>query len=558
VTAPAVALDRVTVRYAGSPAPALVDATVVVEEGVLALVVGGTGSGKSTLLGAMAGTVPHFSGGRVTGHVRVCGRDTRDHRPRDLAELVGVVSQDPLAGFVTDTVEEELAYTLEQLAVDPPTMRRRVEEVLDLLGLAELRDAPLRDLSGGEQQRVAIGAVLTAGPRLLLLDEPTSALDPVGAEDVLATLTRLVHDLGLTVALSEHRLERVVGAADTVIAVSGDGTVTQGAPREVLATLPFAPPVVELGRWAGWQPLPLTVREARRQAAGLRAELAEGPALDLDPGLGAAASGEEQPALLSARGVTVRHGAVEAVREVHLDLHAGSVVALMGRNGSGKSSLLWALHGSQQRAAGEVLVTGGTGAGRTPDTGTDPAALPARRRRRLVGLVPQGAPDLLYLDSVAAECRQADRESEALPGTARALLDRLAPGIPDDQHPRDLSQGQQLVLVLAVQLAAAPGVVLLDEPTRGLDHHAKSALATVLADLARDGAAVAVATHDVEFVAEVADRVVVMAGGRVVADGPARDVLAESREFAPQVAKVLAPVRLMTVAEVVHTGVAAR
>ena len=214
----------------GSDRPVLRDVDLRVDEGELALVVGRTGSGKSTLLGAMCGRVPHFTGGTLTGHVRLHGRDTRDHRPRDLADLVGVVGQDPLAGFVTDTVEEELAYGMEQLGLPAATMRKRVEETLDLLGIAELRDVPLRELSGGQQQRVAIGSVLTAHPRVLVLDEPTSALDPTGAEEVLATITRLVHDLAVTVVVAEHRVERVLHYADTVVHVSPSGEVRSGLP----------------------------------------------------------------------------------------------------------------------------------------------------------------------------------------------------------------------------------------------------------------------------------------------------------------------------------------
>jgi energy-coupling factor transport system ATP-binding protein len=539
-----VVFDRVSVRYAGSPRPAIRSASFVLEEGELVVVTGRTGSGKSTLLGAVNGTVPHFTGGHLSGRVSVFGHDTRTHRPRDLAELVGVVRQDPLAGFVTDTVEEELAYTLEQLALDPAAMRRRVEEVLDLLGIAELRDAPLRDLSGGQQQRVAIGSVLTANPRLLVLDEPTSALDPTGAEEVLATLARLVHDLGLTVLLSEHRLERIVGAADRVVEVHDDGTVDIGAPRDVMATAALAPPVVHLGRWAGWEPLPLTVRDARRAATTLRADLSR----DLGAPVGAQVAGKEPhpggPVRLVASGLDVDHGTVAAVRSVDLALHDGEVAVLMGRNGSGKSSLLWSLHGSGPRSAGTVTVV--TAAG----TRVDPSAESPRTRRGHVGLVPQSAPDLLYLDSVRAECHQADHESGALAGSTRATLDRLAPGIPDEHHPRDLSEGQQLALVLAIQLSAAPGALLLDEPTRGLDHPGKTALAAVLRDLAAGGIALAVATHDVEFAAVVADRVVVLAEGRVVADGSATDVLCDSPAFAPQVAKVLAPVRLLRLDQV--------
>ncbi|TRW44572.1 ABC transporter ATP-binding protein, partial [Georgenia yuyongxinii] len=265
--------EDVTVTYAGAATPALRGVTAEVAEGELCLVVGPTGSGKSTLLGAACGRVPHFTGGLLTGRVLVAGRDTRDHLPRDLADVVGVVGQDPLAGFVTDSVEEELAYAMEQLGVSPAVMRKRVEEVLDLLGLAPLRDRPLRSLSGGEQQRAAIGAVLTAQPRVLVLDEPTSALDPAAAEEVLAALGRLVHDLGLTVLLAEHRLERVVQLADRVIALDAHGGVTHGAPAAVLATAVVAPPVVELGRLAGWDPLPLSVRDARRLAGPLRERL---------------------------------------------------------------------------------------------------------------------------------------------------------------------------------------------------------------------------------------------------------------------------------------------
>jgi energy-coupling factor transporter ATP-binding protein EcfA2 len=243
--------------------------------------------------------------------------------------------------------------------------------------------------------------------------------------------------------------------------------------------------------------------------------------------------------VLTARGVVVRYGQLEAVRGVDLTLHRGEVVALMGRNGSGKSSLLWALQGSGTRPAGRVEVSG-----------EDPLRLPAHQARRLVGLVPQTPADLLYLPTVDEECRRADQESGVDAGACRALLDRLLPGVAGDRHPADLSEGQRLALVLAIQLTAAPPVVLLDEPTRGLDYRAKRQFTDVVRGLAADGHAVVVASHDVELVAAAADRVVVLADGEVVADGPAREVLAASPAFAPQVAKVLAPQPWLTVDQV--------
>jgi energy-coupling factor transporter ATP-binding protein EcfA2 len=521
-------LRDVSFWYDGQVEPTLREVTLDVAEGELVLLAGRTGAGKSTLLGTINGLVPHFTGGHLSGEVRVAGTSTRAKPPREFADLVGVVGQDPLAGFVTDTVEEELAYGMEQLGVTPQVMRRRVEETLDLLGIADLRRRALRTLSGGQQQRVAIGSVLTLHPPVLILDEPTSALDPTAAEDVLATLARLVHDLGTTVLMAEHRMERVIPFADRMVFVDSDGWVRSGSPADILRDSPIAPPLIELGRLAGWDPLPLSVREARRESPRLRAALGEAP----NDGV---PTGER---VLTAEGVVVRYGPTIAVRGVDLDLDAGRVVALMGRNGSGKSSLLWALQGSGPRQGGTVDVAG-----------EDTKSASSARARTLVGLVPQTASDLLYLESVDQECAAADAESGSARGTCRGLLDELAPGIGGEQHPRDLSEGQKLALVLAVQLSAAPGIVLLDEPTRGLDYTAKQVFAEMVQRLAEEGRAVVIATHDVEFVAGVADRVVVMAEGEIVTDGPTGEALGGSPAFAPQVAKVLGP-DWLTVADV--------
>ncbi|GAB3664055.1 ABC transporter ATP-binding protein [Nocardioides korecus] len=511
-------LRDVSLRYTADADAVLDHVDLTLEEGELVLVTGRTGVGKSTLLGVLNGLVPAFTGGRLTGDVLLDGRSVLHLPPRDRAHVVGYVGQDPTAGFVTDTVEEELAYGMEQLGLDGATMRRRVEETLDLLGIADLRQRDLRTLSGGQQQRVAIGSVLTMHPRVLVLDEPTSALDPTAAEEVLATLTRLVHDLGVTVVVAEHRLERVVPFADRLVLVGRDGRVEVGEPAEVLAHSPVVPPIVELGRWAGWSPLPLSVRDARRRAARLTV---------VPPAPTAAPPAGGEP-LLVASGVTVAYGRQVAVREVDLTLRAGSVTALMGRNGSGKSTLLWTLQGARPRVAGRVEVAG-----------ADTARVGADDRRRRVGLVPQTAADLLYLETVAQECAVADRDAGAAPGTAVALLERLAPGIDSTRHPRDLSEGQRLALVLAVVLTSQPPVLCLDEPTRGLDYPGKQALAQVLGALALEGRAVLVATHDVEFVAQVADRVVVLAEGEIVSEGPTARVVAESPAFAPQVHKIL-------------------
>ena len=522
--------DRVTVTYDGAPTPALADVDLEIPEGELCLAVGPTGSGKSTLLRAVNGLVPRFSGGHLAGTVSVDGRSTATYPPRDLADVVGYVGQDPAGGFVTDTVEEELAYVMENLGVDAATMRRRVEDALDLLGLARLRDRPLQHLSSGERQRVAIGAALTAHPRALVLDEPTSALDPGGAEEVLAALTRLVHDVGTTVLLAEHRLERVVGDADAVVVVHG-ARAERGAPATMLARAPVAPPVVELGRLCHWDPVPLSVRDARRAAADLRRQL-DGvalPAMRRAPG----------EVAVSARHVSAAYGRTVVLDDLDLEVRHGELVAVMGRNGSGKSTLLALIAGLRTPNAGRLEVAG-----------LVPSAVAPRELVRQVGLVPSDPGLLLYRDTVRAECAAADGDTGLAPGTTAALAERLVPGLDPQRHPRDLSEGQRLGLALAVVLAAGPPVLLLDEPTRGLDYDAKRHLAGVLDDLVRAGHAVVVVSHDVEFVARVADRAVVLADSHVVADGPARDVVCHSPVLAPQVAKVLAPAPWMTVDEV--------
>jgi energy-coupling factor transport system ATP-binding protein len=529
--------DKVSFTYTDAPRPTLHRVTLDIPEGELWVVVGETGSGKSTLLRAINGLVPHFSGGVLAGTVTVDGRTTKDNRPRDLADVVGFVGQNPLATFVTETVEDELAYTMENLGVPPDAMRRRVEDAVDLLGLHDLRDRSLRALSGGQQQRVAIGAVLTASPRILVLDEPTSALDPAAAEEVLSTLARLVHDLGLTVVMAEHRLERVVPFADRIVSVPGDGApLVEGPPEAIMRTSSVAPPLVELGRLVGWDPLPLSVRDARRQAASLRQRLAStappGPRMPPQAAkvdVEAAATGK----------LSVSYGPVVALDGLDLSILRGEVLALMGRNGSGKSTLLTTLSGGRRPSRGTVEVEG-----------RDPRSLRPAELIRLVGLVPQDPGLLLYGESVRNECRTADKVSALAEGTTYTALERVLPGVPPDRHPRDLSEGQRLALALAVVLAPAPALLLLDEPTRGLDYPSKDRLIEVLRELAEDGHAIVLATHDVELSARVADRAVVLADGQIIADGPARQVVCHSPVFAPQVSKVLAPEEWLTVDEV--------
>ncbi len=532
-----ISFDRVTFTYPNATEPALRDVSFEIDAGEWWLLVGQTGSGKSTLLNAINGLVPHFSGGAFSGEVQIDGRRTEQLPPRELADLVGVVQQRPEASFVADVVEDELAYTMENLGISPAAMRRRVEDVLDLLHLAPVRNRAISTLSSGQRQRVAIGAVLTASPSVLVLDEPTSALDPGAAEEVLAAIQRLVHDLGMTVIMAEHRLERVVQYADRIATVTG-GVVTVGAPADVMATATVAPPVVTLGRLAGWSPLPLSIRDARRRATPLRDALHDLVPTEEPDGADETAETPTDP-LCHVERLVASYGPITALARVDVDVHAGEIVALMGRNGSGKTTLLRHLAGMVEPQHGSVSIGGRA-----------PHRLEGRDLIGAVGFVPADPGLLLYAESVAQECDEADRDTGLDPGTTSRVLEELLGGLDPERHPRDLSEGQRLALALATVLGPEPPLVLLDEPTRGLDYLAKDRLAAHLRALAAHGHAVVLATHDVELVADVATRVVVLADGEVVADGPVRQVVGHSPIFAPQVAKVMAPDPWLTVAEV--------
>jgi energy-coupling factor transport system ATP-binding protein len=531
--------DRLSYRYPGTEAWILRDVSLDVEEGEFLLVMGPSGAGKSTLLRCLNGLVPHFYGGQVAGTVRVDGRDPVALGPRGMADLVGFVLQDPEAQFVVDKVEDELAFALENQGVDPIVMRKRVEEALDQLGIAHLRQRSISTLSGGERQRVAIAAVMTFQPEILVLDEPTSQLDPQAAEEVLDTLVKLNHDLGLTVVLSEHRLERVVQYVDRILYLPGDGQPPiLDEPRAVLKHVELTPPLVTLGKALDWSPLPLTIKEGRRFA---RRYAPANNAASRDPG-----TMPETPVTVSIQGLRFSYNGHPALQDVTLDVRHGEFVALMGRNGSGKTTLLKQLVGLLKPDRGSVRIEDGDSK-RFLDT----REAAVEEIIRTVGYVPQNPNALLFNDTVRQEL-DFTRRSHGLPdGDGHgALLQMLGLTAYANRYPRDLSVGERQRVALASILVAEPQILLLDEPTRGLDYQQKEALTTFLQREKAAGRTIIMATHDVELVAQCADRVILLGEGQVVVDGPARQVMSESLVFASQINKLFRDPSLLTVQDV--------
>ncbi len=517
--------EGVGFAYPDGP-PVLHDVDLEVRAGEILLIAGSSGSGKSTLLRAANGLVPHATGGRFTGDVIAFGRSTRQHPPRALADVIGFVHQDPEAQFVVDQIEADLAFVLENLGTDEATMRRRVEEVLDALDIAHLRKRSPSTLSGGERQRCAIAGALAAAPSALVLDEPTSQLDPQGAEDVLGALARLNADLGTTVLLAEHRLERAAPLADRAVVMSDHNIGVPSAPGEALESYAGAPSVTRLGRLLGWVPPPLTVRDARTRA---RPDLPAPAIVGGSPGASSTASGD---ALVEARAIRVDVGGRTILSDLDFVVSQGEVVALLGRNGSGKTTLLRTLATLQATVVGTVISHG-------------PAAY-----------VPQDPNSLLFAPTVRRELEQTLRLlGRHDNGEVEQWLERLGLTAMAARHPRSLSGGERQRVAVAAVAVGGAAVLLLDEPTRGMDAASRHALEGAIGDHAASGGAVVLATHDIELAARCATRAVVLGDGDVVADGPARSVLAGSL-FAPQVLRVLPP--FLTVEEVASAMASAR
>jgi energy-coupling factor transport system ATP-binding protein len=487
---PLITLEAVSYRYPEADRPALRDVTTAVEPGEVILLRGASGSGKSTLLRSLNGLVPHSTGGQFRGRVVVCGLDTRDHPPRQLGTHIGFVFQHPEAQFVLEDVEAELAFGLENLGLSRPLMRKRVEEVIDQVGINPLRRRRIDTLSGGERQRVAIAAALAMHPDALILDEPTSQLDPQAAEDVLQVVLRLVAELGMTTVIAEHRVERIAPFVDRIWTLDG-GVLRDQAPRVALAEGGARPPVVDLALRAGWTPIPLGLRDARAHAQ--RLPTAPPNRLPMN-GHG--------PVICRVDGLHHHYEGVPAVQGVTLTLRRGEVVALMGRNGSGKTTLLRLIAGLMRPQQGTVTHDG------------------------MAAYVPQDADSLLFAPTVDEELRGQSAEVVA---PFAALLHR---------YPRDLSSGERQQLAIAL-MGARADLLLLDEPTRGLDPLVKRALSAYLRTRAGAGAAILVATHDVEWAARTANRVLLMADGEIYADGQPGSVLSDSLVFATQISKLV-------------------
>lgn len=524
-------IQDLTYYYPSSTNPALCNINLQIREGEFLLVAGGSGSGKSSLARLLAGLIPEFYGGKVQGRILLQGKELKGEERCVLNSHVAIVFQDPEKQLVMTSVEAEIAFGLENLGLPRPEMFRRVAEVMTFLNLAHLKKEFTAKLSGGEKQKVALAAVVAMHPRVFVLDEPTSQLDPVAAGEFLDLVEYLNKELGYTVVLIEQRLERCFHLADRLVVMEEGKIICDGAPGDVARWqvehgLPFIPPVAKFFASLNSSVIPLTVRDGRRE---LQKYISPVPFCE-NPQRRRLLStvNKAQPVVLEAKNLWYTYpGGQEVIRGQSLCVKEGEFVVILGANAAGKTTLLKLLAGILKPDRGSVHLHG-----------KNTRKLPLTELGRYVGYLSQNPNDYLFQDTVEEELRFTLNNFQ-IPdnGVCEEILERLGLYGLRRCNPRDLSSGERQRVALASVLVAGPRLLLLDEPTRGIDYRLKTELGAFLHEMTASGGAVVMVTHDVEFAAEYAQRVVMVFDGVVACDGP-RDVLGESIFYAPQMARL--------------------
>ena len=526
-------INELQFTYPGADQPALQIDHLQIPAASFCLLSGQSGSGKSTLLRLINGLVPHFSGGTVSGNILVNESNPMQAGPQMMSRQVGFVFQNPENQFVVDVVEDEIAFSLENAAIPRPEMRLRIQSILEQLQITNLRHRKIHSLSGGEAQRVAIAAALVLQPPILLLDEPTSQLDPFAAQEVLTLLEDLRTRLRLTILLAEQRLDRVLPYATQLVHLRPQGTsILSGAIRKVLAQSELQPPLVQLAIREGWNPLPVSVQEARKFVA-TRYSANKTQTSILENKL-------TQPAI-QVENLSVSYPHQPALHQVSFVVQCGERVVIMGPNGAGKTSLLRSLVGLVKPQSGNISILCKSIAHQT-----------SADICRQVGFLPQDPNALLFAESVQAEL-EITLQNHGLPPD-RAAIDNLLKQLllkeKSQAYPRDLSTGERQRTALGAIAIAQPRILLLDEPTRGLDPVARQALLGLLNCWNDKGMTILLVTHDVEFAATFATRIIILEEGRVMDDGDPHQVMHNHPRYRTQIAQLFPGSGWLTVEDV--------
>ncbi len=517
-------IQNLSFRYPAGERAVLDQITLSVEPGEFVLLCGASGCGKTTLLRHIKKELAPV--GAISGEVLFQGKPLSSYDDRYVSRNIGMVQQSPENQTVTDRVLSELVFTMENVGFKSDLMRRRAAELSHYFGLDALLGKHVFELSGGQKQLVQLASVLALQPKLLLLDEPAAQLDPLAARELMQLLQRINHDLGLTIIVAEHRYEELLPVVDRVVAMENGSIRQTGTSREVVRAFwsdkdgrwnDFVPPIPRLMMQQAESPderVPLTVKEARQQLRCLPSLVAvrQSAAADAE---GNQTAQEAQPVLLECRELYWQYApknAVPVLKNASLRVHSGEVLAILGANGSGKTTLLKVMAGILKPQKGKVLF-------QRKDLGK----WKSHERAARIGFLDQNPQTFFIEETVGQELQQA--AARALLGGIGAvektgdIINRLGLGDVLDRHPYDLSEGERQLAALAAVLLAGPDLLLLDEPTKGLDPVAKRRWGELLGELRRIGKTVVMVTHDVEFAAVYATRCAMMFDGMLAAEG---------------------------------------
>jgi energy-coupling factor transport system ATP-binding protein len=490
-----------------------------IHPGTLTLVTGASGSGKSTLLRCINGLVPHFTGGKISGQVDVFGSDPIAEGVEVMANKVGFVFQEPESQFVFDNVEDEIAFSLENQGIPRDEIDRRIQEILKTFDILHLRHKNLKEISGGEQQKAALASALVIQPMVLVLDEPTSQLDPLSADEVLNFIVELKNRLNLTVLVSEHRLERLLPYTDLILNMRADQTVISGKPQEVLPIMDQVPPIVEIAQRLGISPLPLTPEAFPKiKKDHLLPMSEEREAQDTD----------ENEISLSIQNLTTWLGDRLMLNNISMDLRQGEILVLMGLNGAGKTTLL--------RSILKMIPS----SGKITMGGFDVDTMNFSEIIQHVAYLPQNPNDLLFAETVVDELKITlkNHNQDETKVKFSEFLARFGLEDKSDQYPRDLSVGERQRTALAAITIHNPKIIFLDEPTRGLDYQAKKSLCALFHQWRQQDKAILLITHDVEFAANLADRVAILEEGQLIFCGSPVPAFTKFPVFQTQTARI--------------------
>ncbi|MDD4048846.1 MAG: ABC transporter ATP-binding protein [Clostridia bacterium] len=544
-------IKDLTYYYPNTTKPALDKVNLTIDEGDFVLLIGGSGSGKSSLVRALAGLIPQFYGGKYGGEVKIRGNVVCEMDKKQLVGEVGMVFQDPESQLVMNSVEQELVFGMENLGLNNNLMKRRIMEVQGALSLSSIMGANISELSGGQKQKVVLASVLAMQPEILILDEPTSQLDPVAGEEILTIIRRLNEENGITVILVEQRLERCFHLADRFvimdngkIAYNGTNGV-QTVKWSVAEKSPFIPPLSRVFALAGQKDIPLTVKEGRKIIKpycikdGVKNEISK---RDNFKGNMTEHKDINCQLLLEIKNVWYEYGdGKEVLKNINMQVHPGDFLAIMGENAAGKTTLLKNIRGLLKPSRGKIKILN-----------KDISKYSVEEFAKTVGYLSQNPNDYLFMPTVREELiftmdNLGLKDNKIIDD----LLEKLQISKYAEVNPRDLSSGERQRVALAAILVASPQVLVLDEPTRGLDYEFKNELGKLLLDIQKQGVAILLVTHDVEFAAEYASEVLLMNQGDIVVEGSREEVLSKSTFYSPQISKLFYGIKedIVTLAE---------